>query len=376
MVFTHNSKAMDITDRDVVQRLIHPDVFAKLAVTDVSVEGVIFGYKSADSVELKVAPIVTWARGIERKDWIFPNGRLTIERDGLEVLAEVFQKQTDASGTSFERKVLRCALRDRQLDGTELTSPLCGFPNTHEATNKLPHPDFKAAELSIYCYDPERYLPASEMLDFIMKLDDYLYKRFEPAEFFRLWKKAFEASNMAPWQPAPPLKGVAQHFVEAAGKVLTEVGYHRMDAVCGWYNVVMFFLEKMGFVFTYGEHEAAFGALQNGLQRLEQKVGRKLNLRERAWVVALQNIPAAFIPDALNLHARWINTPTYTNYVCRIHKDLSPFPRDSRVDGLVLPDLFASKQKESVETTGGVNSTSDGTSPAIQPAPSTLPSAS
>ena len=374
MVFTQNSKAMDITDHDVIQRLIHPDVFRKLAVTDISVEGVILGCRSDASGELKVAPIITWARGIERKDWIFPNGRLTIERDGLEMLSEVFHRGQDASGTTIERKVLRCAVRDRQLDGTELTSPLCGFPNTHEATNKLPHPDFKAAELSIYCYDPERYLGQSEMLDFIMKLDDYLYKRFEPVEFFRLWKKAFEASNMAPWQPAPPLKGVAQHFVEAAGVVLTEVGYHRMDAVCGWYNVVMFFIEKMGFVFTYGEHKAAFSALQDGLRRLEEKVGRKLNLRERAWVVALQNIPATFIPELLNLHARWINTPTYTNYVCRIHKDLNPFPRDPRVDGLSLPALFTLEN--------GTNKTSDtgsstNTPPATsQPAPTPQPSAS
>lgn len=335
-MFKYHSNVMGVTDRDVVDRLIHPEVFRKLRLATVALEGGNIRYTDEAGVCGVISPGVTSADGIEKTEFCFPCGRLTIERDGLEMLAQVFYRGAD----QVERKVLRCALRDRRLDGTPETSPLSVFPNTHEATNKLPHPGFKCAELSIYCYDPERYLPPSEMLDFIMKLDDYLYKRFEPVEFFRLWTKAFESSNMAPWQPAPPLKGVAQHFVETAGVVLAEQGYNRMDAVCGWYNVVVFFLEKMDFTFTYGEHKAAFEALEAGLTRLEARIGRKLNMRERAWVVALQNIPDHFIPPQLNLHARWINTPTYTDYVCRIHRDLNPFPPDPRVPALVLPRVF------------------------------------
>jgi hypothetical protein len=336
MLFKYNSNIMGISDRDVVTRLIHPEAFSKLRLANVTVDGGNIRYSNDSGGTIEVKPVITTAGGVERREFFFPLGRLTIERDGLEMLAQLFHR----NGDKVERQVLRCALRDRRLDGTPEASPLSAFPNTHEATNKLPHTDFKCAELSIYCYDPERYLPATEMLDFIMKLDDYLYKRFEPVEFFRLWTRAFEASNMAPWQPAPPLKGVAQFFVENAGPLLAEHGYNRMDAVCGWYNVVVFFLAKMGFTFTHGEHKAAFEALEAALEKLEARIGRKLNLRERAWVVALQNIPAEFIPPHLNLHARWINTPTYTDYVCRIHRDLTPFPVDPRVATLALPKVL------------------------------------
>ena len=64
---------------------------------------------------------------------------------------------------------------------------------------------------------------------------------------------------------------------------------------------------------------------------------RSFNAREQAWLVALQSIPAKFIPPHLNIGVRWINTPTYTDYACRIHKDLVPFPTDPRVAQAVLP---------------------------------------
>lgn len=345
-MFRYRSKVMEVTDRDVVERLVHPDVFRKLRLSGVCMDGSGLKY-TTEAGETKIAsPIVTLANGIERREFFFATGgRLTIERDGLELLCEAYLKVATPAGER-ERKVLRCALRDRQLDGSKEASPLSVFPNTHEATNKLPHPDFKCAELSIYCYDPDNYLPESEMLDFIMKLDDYLYGKFDPAVFFPLWTRAFEASNMAPWQPAPPIRGVAQHFVEAAGAVLAEVGYHRMDAVCGWYNVVLFFIDRMKFDFTYGEHRAAFQALRAALHDLEASCGRTFNAREQAWLVALQSIPAKFIPDRLNLGVRWINTPTYTDYCCRIHRDLVPFERDPRMASVVLPAIFSAAPAE------------------------------
>ncbi|MBI4533726.1 MAG: hypothetical protein HY711_07240 [Candidatus Melainabacteria bacterium] len=340
-MFQRNSKVMAVSDRDVITKLIDAHVFDTLRLTSLTLEGQTIKCATQAGLTLEIPGIVSFQRGILRKEFVFPAGRLTIERDGLELLVEVFYRQEKDGGIVVERKVLRCALRDRQLDGTKETSPLSAFPNTHEATNQLPHPDFKAAELSIYCYDPDRYLPAGEMLDFIMNVDDFTYKHFEPVRFFQLWTRAFEASNMAPWQPAPPLKGVAQHFVEAAGPVLAEQGYHRMDAVAGWFNAALFFIERMKFAFTYGEHQAAFNELQRALRQMESRIGRRLNQREQAWVVALQNIPAKFIPDELNLGCRWINTPTYTDYVCRLHKDLTPFPPDPRLSVLVLPKVFA-----------------------------------
>jgi len=358
-----------ITDGDVVQRLIHPAVFNKLNLSAVGIDGANLVVTDVRGASFTVMPSVTRQGGIETREFHFPSGRMTIQRDGLELLTEAFQRPAGTPGQEPERKVLRCALRDRQLDGTDRASPLSAFPNTHEATNRLPHPDFKAAELSIYCYDPERYLPAGEMLHFIMNVDEYIYKRFEPLEFFRLWTRAFAASNMAPWQPAPPLKGVAQHFVETAGLVLTEKGYNRMDAVCGFYNVAMFFIERMQFAFTYGEHEAAFRALQSGLKQLDERVGRQLNLREQAWVVALQNIPAAFIPEQMRLGSRWINSPTYTSYVCRLHKELVPFGRDPRLDKISLPDAFAAGK-----TAASSGSSATGAAGlALPPAPKPVP---
>lgn len=337
-MFKYNAPLMAITDGDVVLRLVHPDVFRKLRLSSVTVEGDNLRYVDDSGALCKVSAAVTNALDIETREFSFPSGRMTIQRDGLELLVEVFF--ASKSGEP-EYKVLRCAIRDRRLDGTPVASPLCGFPNTHEATNTLPHPDFKAAELSIYCYDPERYLPDNEMRDFICKYDTFVYKQFEPQKFMSLWSKAFEASNMAPWQPAPSLKGVAQHFVEAAGILLKEHGYHRMDAVCGFYNVAMFFIGRMGFTFTYGEHKAAFDMLQQALRDLESRIGRRLNLREQAWVVALQNIPAEFVPERLKLGVRWFNSPTDTSYVCRLHKDLNPFPADPRVSGFALPAALA-----------------------------------
>src|SRR5262249_18469863 len=122
---------------------------------------------------------------------------------------------------------------------------------------------------------------------------------------------------------------------------------------------------------TYGEHKAAFDALEASLERLEARIGRKLNLRERAWVVALQNIPAEFIPAHLNLHARWINTPTYTDYVCRIHRDLTPFPADPRVAALPLPKVL---QLPAEPAQPAALDSGHSTPPVVSAPPSTAPS--
>ncbi len=369
-MFKYNAPLMAITDGDVVQRLVHPDVFRKLRLSNPTVIGGDLRYLDETGATVSVTPTVTFVDFIETKVFTFPTGRLIIQRDGLELLAEVFYRNP-GNASEEERKVLRCALRDRLLDGTPNSSPLCPFPNTHEATNRAPHPDFKAAELSIYCYDPERYLPANEMRDFIVRYDDYVYKHFEPEKFFRLWTRAFEASNMAPWQPSPSMKGVAQHFVDKAGELLTTHHYHRMDAVCGFYNVAMFFIDRMGFEFTYGEHKAAFHVLQSTLRQLEARIGRRLNLREQAWVVALQNIPAEFIPPQLALGVRWFNSPTDTSYVCRLHKNLNRFATDQRVGEFQLPSVFSPVSAASMPATGGQPDTTGSDTP--MPPPPDIP---
>src|SRR5207253_11165372 len=109
-VFKFNSKVMDITDAQVIHRLVHPDVFRKLRLKSVQLVGDVLHCCPEQGGAYEVTPIVTTDGGIERKEFNFHSGKLIISRDGLEMLCEIFFR-LDAE--SPERKVVRCALRDR-----------------------------------------------------------------------------------------------------------------------------------------------------------------------------------------------------------------------------------------------------------------------
>jgi hypothetical protein len=242
------------------------------------------------------------------------SGHLLLRNDGVRVLIE---------GFFGDRPVLRCALRDRQLDGTEQGSPLTFFPNTDPACNRLPAEGFLAAELSIYSWDPNTYLAGLEVEGtvghFVADPDFYVWKEFEPKTFMSLWEQVFYLGR-APWQTARPMSGVATFFVKQSTAFLKELGYHRVDAVPSWFNVARFF-KKIGFQFTYGEHEQAFEAIVRGLKRFPS-----LDHSQQSWLVALQNLPEAYIPSDLKLPARW--PVTHTNmYWVRMHLDLNQFAR-------------------------------------------------
>ncbi len=241
------------------------------------------------------------------------NGHLLFRSDGIRVLIEAFYG---------DRPILRCALRDRQLDGSEQGSALTFFPNTDKACNRLPASGFQAAELSIYSWDPNTYLSGLDVEGtlghFIADPDHYIWSSYDEKTFLSLWQQAFFLGR-APWQTARPMSGVATYFVKQSAALLKELGYHRLDAVPSWYNVARF-LKKIGFTFTYGEHEHAFEAIARGLKRFPN-----FDHAQQSWLVALQNLPETHIPPALRLPARW--PVTHTNmYWVRMHVDLTPFP--------------------------------------------------
>jgi hypothetical protein len=272
----------------------------------------------------------------EISQYIYRGGKgvVTYRCDGIRVLVEAVY---------FDRPILRCALRDRQLDGTNQSSPLTIFPNTDPACNRLPGADFLAAELSIYSWDPNTYLDGLDVEGtvghFIADPDFYVWRNFEPELFFRLWEQAFFLGR-APWQTAKPMSNVPAFFVKQATEFLRELGYNRLDAVPSWFNVAAFF-EKLGFSFTFGEHSLAYAGIVEGLRSFgaQSKIGAKrLTRAQQAWLVALQNIPDCYIGNALLLPARW--PVTHTNmYWVRMHVDLNPYDKGAATGSSLMSKI-------------------------------------
>lgn len=310
----YKSKLCQIPTGEVLTRLIHPSVFTLI--------GLGVPLSASESSE---------AKGVRAETFRGKNGHLLVRKDGIRLLIE---------GWFGEKLILRCALRDRQLDGTEKSSPLTVFPNTDPACNRLPAPDFLAAELSIYSWDHPTYLDGLDVEGtlghFIADPDFYVWREYDRETFLSLWSQAFYLGR-APWQVARPMSGVPRFFVKHAVELLTETGYHRVDAVPSWFNVARFF-KQLGFQFTYGEHELAFEGIAEGLKLFAQrhsdgKKKRSISSPQEAWLVALQNIPYEDIPEALRLPARW--PVTHTNqYWVRMHLDLNEYEKTSaKVEG-------------------------------------------
>jgi hypothetical protein len=239
-------------------------------------------------------------------------GRVCVAFDGIRVAIQCYQG---------DRLIFRGAIRDRQLDGTDGRSPLTAFPNQDPACNRLP-PGLLAAELSIYSWDPKRFLSDLEtpgtLGHFVADPDYYIWKNFEARTFFPLFTQAMHL-NRAPWQRSLPISGAARHFVTNAASLLTRLGYHRVDEVPSWFNVVGFF-KDLGYQFTYGEHGAVYDQIVASLAGLSG-----YTVPQQAWLVALQNLPKELIPASLRLGVRW--PVTHTNeYWVRMHLGLNPLP--------------------------------------------------
>jgi len=267
-------------------------------------------------------------------EWRYASGRGSIvaQNDGIRIVIEAF---------AGKRKALRCAIRDRRLDATTEVSPLTSFPNSDPACNRLPKQGFLAAELSIYSWDPRTLLrgvskPGS-LANFIADPDRLIWaSMFEARKVFKLWERAFKCGR-APWQQALPIKGAAIRFVRESELLLSELGYNRADCVPSWLNVAGFF-ERLGYAFSFGEHECAYRAIKQALaQRFPQA-----SPAQQSWLAALQNIPELSLPRWLRLPGRW--AVSHTNmYWIRMHKELTlcPEPSETRAFSARLRPLFS-----------------------------------
>lgn len=252
---------------------------------------------------------------------------ILISRDGWEVLIR---------GYRGKELVFRCALRDRGMDGNGMRggkSPLNPFPVSHELANGLPHRNFKCAELTVYSYDVTDSPIDARLRTFISDPDRFMFpwSKFDPKAFFPLWEAAF-ASGLAPWQVHHPLRGFAPHFIDAACDLLQELGYHRVEVVPGWYNAAVFFEKRLGFRYVHAEHEAAAQLLHDRVRELNERLPEPLTAWQQSWVVALQNVPAAYLTGSYNRFnlggIHWLNSPTDTDYCARLYKNLNPFHAD------------------------------------------------
>jgi hypothetical protein len=317
----YESKLSKVAVDQLLTRLIHPSVFALL--------GLLQPLPECEKAE---------AEDITTYTYRATNGVLTVKVDGVRVLIEA---------NLGDKPILRCALRDRQLDGTDKSSPLTFFPNTDPACNRLPE-DFHAVELSIYSWDPNTYLDGLDVEGsvghFIADPDFYVWKQLRPKTYFKLFEQVFFLGR-APWQTAKPMSGVPAFFVKHAVTLLKEIGYHRVDAVPSWYNVARFF-KKLGFSFTYAEHELVFDALDEGLKQFGTGPDGKIKpvtRAQEAWLVALQNLPTEYIQQSLRLPARWPVTHTNQNWA-RMHVDLNPYAAPQYADDELMSKIKALRQ--------------------------------
>jgi hypothetical protein len=320
------SEIMSVPSAVIIQQLLNDTVLSLL------------GLSSSKLLFAQCRKSTIYQAGVERETYFnSAGGRLVIERDGFVLRLEGFRG---------DRRVFEVAIRDRRLDGMGQhgkTSPLNHFPVNHEATNSLPHPHFRSAELSVYSHHPEQHLADGLLRDFISDPDKYIYpwNRFNPEVFFALWQQAM-VSDLAPWQPAPPLRGFAQHFVCASEDLLKKLGYNRAESVPSWYNSALFFSQKMGYEFNNPAYGANFTALQQALAEVSECQSSKatnllpLAQRQMSWVVALQNIPSLYLSERDSpYYARfgqywlrglyWTNSPTTTDSCARLYKTLNEF---------------------------------------------------
>lgn len=317
----YESKLSKVAVDTLLTRLIHPSVFTMLGLQQ--------PLPTPEKEESEEITTYTYRA---------TNGVLTVKVDGIRVLIEA---------SVGDKPILRCALRDRQLDGTEKSSPLTFFPNTDPSTNRLPD-GFTAVELSIYSWDPNTYLDGLDVEGtvghFIADPDFYTWKELKPKTYFKLFEQVFFLGR-APWQTAKPMSGVPAFFVKQAVALCKEIGYHRLDAVPSWYNVARFF-KKIGFSFTFAEHELVFDAIDEGLKSFGTEAGAKakqLTRSQEAWLVSLQNLPEAYVPQSLKLPARWPVTHTNQNWA-RMHVDLNTFTAPVYADDELMGKIKALRQ--------------------------------
>jgi hypothetical protein len=294
-----------------------------------------------DFAHRPMIPRSIWQPGIQTDVFTSSHGgSICVRRDGYVLQVVGFLDGEEA----FE-----VGIRDRRLDGNGDSgeqSPLNAFPVHHEQANGLCTGDL-VAELSVYSTQPRRYLQPGLLREFISSPDQtsnrfiYPWSSFNPERFFPLWQQAFD-SGLAPWQPSPPIKGLAMHFVPQAEILLTELGYHQVETVPAWFNVAKFFYNmKNGYTFVNRSHGDNFKAIETELSELAGRLSPSEDDRtnipygKEAWIVFLQSIPTErYLLDPRSAYREeygkyylggyvFTNSPSATDYCARMRKKLN-----------------------------------------------------
>ena len=284
--------AQQITDRHVLEHLLHGDVFALLGGRD---EGRLIAAETVQVTEhdggLFPGDGEHHAGRVHVRRYAYPRGLVTIKRNHNSLKIHVHRGSLDRPEAL--REMVKFKIRDRRYDGSTRAndSPLTDWVY-HGATD-APHPH--AVELSIYSRDPRRY-HGDVTGDHATA--EFLAEPFSLAgseDFLPAWRRAFEHAGQAPLFPgqvAPSLPGAAQHFTVGVEALLAHLGYQRIDNLPSHWNVVHY-LKKVGYEVPRAEDQQALADLRAALDHVNAARAERgepaLTRSQEAWVVLLQS---------------------------------------------------------------------------------------
>ena len=284
--------AQRITDRHVLEHLLHDDVFALLGGRD---EGRLVTAETVQVAEhdggMFPGDGEHHAGRVHVRRYAYPKGVVTIKRNHNALKIHVHRGSLDRPDAL--REMVKFKIRDRRYDGSPKAndSPLTDWVY-HGATD-APHPH--AVELSIYSRDPRRY---HGDVTGDHATGEFLAEPFSlagPEGFLPAWRQAFERAGeepLFPGQVAPSLPGAAQHFTGGVEALLAHMGYQRIDNLPSHWNVVHY-LRKVGYEVPRTEDRQALAELRESLDHVNAARAERgepaLTRAQEAWVVLLQS---------------------------------------------------------------------------------------
>ena len=285
--------AQQITDRHVLEHLLHDDLFALIGDRQhgrlVKAETVQLG---EHDVGLFPGDGEHHPGRVHVRRYLYPHGLVTIKRNRNALKIHVHRGSLERPGEM--REMVKFKIRDRRFDGSKAAneSPLTDW--FYDGEMDRPHPH--AVELSLYSRDPARY---HGDVTGDANLGEFLAEPFglagSPA-FLPAWRRAFALAAdpkapVFPGQVAPSIPGVAQHFTLGIEALLHRLGYRQIDNLPSHFNVYHF-LAKQGYQATHPEDERALADLRTALDHLNATRAARgepaITRAQEAWVVLLQ----------------------------------------------------------------------------------------
>lgn len=288
--------AQHVTDRHVMEHLLHDEVFNVIGHRD-----------SGKLVAAETVHVGDHDDGLFPGDgehhpgmvhvrrYAYPNGVVTIKRNHNALKIHAHRGSLDKPDDM--REIVKFKLRDKRFDGTKQAdeSPLTDWPYSNPSNDHAyPH----SVELSIYSRDPARY---HGDVHGDKKMEQFLFEPFTLAggsdQFLPMWKRAFEMAGdpkdpIYPGQGAPSQPGVAGHFTAGVEPLLRQLGYTRVDNLPSHWNVVHF-LKKQGYNVDDPEDERRLREISEKLKDLNRQRAvhdePPLTKAQESWIVLLQN---------------------------------------------------------------------------------------